>query len=229
LAPEQHQHVVYRLDGGSGTDEKLSWLIGRGYQVVAKGYSANRAHALARRVTRWDPYGADAFVGVVPSPVDYGRPVQVIVKKWLLKDQWQESFYVTTLKLPSKQATMQVYDQRGGAEVQQFREDKSGLHLSERRKRTWQAQKTLIRLTDLAHNLLADFRFRGLAGSSFASWGLKRIVRDLLQVPGLLYLENEQLKRIDLLVSHPYAKELIKCLKTYCASPFGESKPTLFA
>jgi hypothetical protein len=178
--------VLYRLDGGSGTDEKLRWLIGRGYQVIAKGYSANRARVLARRVVRWDPYGADAFVGLVPSPVDYGRPVQVIVKKWLLKERWQESFYVTTLKLPSKQAVMQAYDQRGGAEVEQFREDKSGLHLSQRRKRTWQAQKALIRLTDLAHNLLADFRYRGLTSSRFASWGLKRIVSDLLQVPGLL-------------------------------------------
>jgi hypothetical protein len=222
LAPERRKHVVYRLDGGSGTDEKLTWLISRGYQVIGKGYSASRAHALARRVVRWDPYGSDAFLGLVPSPVDYGRPVQVIVKKWLHKGCWQVSFYVTTLKLPSKQAVMQAYDQRGGAEVEQFREDKSGLHLSERRKRSWQAQKTLIRLTDLAHNLLADFRYRGLTGSRFATWGLKRIVRDLLQVPGLLCFEGTQLKRIDLLASHPYAKELIQCLETYYASPFGE-------
>jgi hypothetical protein len=55
--------------------------IGRGYQVIGKGYSANRAHALARQVVRWDPYGTDAYVGLVPSLVDYGRPVQVIVKK----------------------------------------------------------------------------------------------------------------------------------------------------
>lgn len=229
LAMERRRHTVYRLDGGSGTDDKLSWLIDRGYHVIAKGYSATRARALARRVVRWDPYGADAFIGAVSSPVDYGRPVQVIVKKWLLKGQWQTSFYVSTLKLPSKQAVMRVYDERGGAEIEQFREDKSGLYLSERRKRTWQAQKTLVLLTDLTHNLLADFRYRGLAGSSFAQWGRKRIVRDLLQIPGLLSFDGTELKRIDLLAAHPYAEELITCLKTYCSSSPGELKPPLFA
>ena len=222
LAPAQRKHVVYRLDGGAGTDDKLRWLIGRDYHVVAKGYSGQRAHALARQVTRWDPFGADAFLGAVASPIDFGRPVQVVVKKWLLKDQWQHSYYLTTLKLPSKQALMRSYNLRGGAEVEQFREDKGGLHLSARRKRTWQAQKSLVRLTDLAHNLLADFRYRGLAGSRFDQWGLKRIVRDLLQVPGQLYFQGAELKRIELLATHPYANELLACLEQYSTSTFGE-------
>lgn len=222
LQPAQRKHVVYRLDGGAGTDDKLRWLISRDYHVVAKGYSGQRAHALARQVTRWDPFGADAFLGAVASPVDLGRPVQVVVKKWLLKDQWQHSYYLTTLKLPSKQALMRSYNLRGGAEVEQFREDKGGLHLSARRKHTWQAQKTLIRLTDLAHNLLADFRYRGLAGSRFHQWGLKRIVRDLLQVPGQLHFQGAELKRIELLATHPYAYELLACLEQYSTTTFGE-------
>ena len=92
--------------------------------------------------------------------------------------------------------------------------------LSARRKRSWSAQKSLILLTDLAHNLLADFRYRALANSSFAGWGLKRIVRDLLQIPGLLVFDDTQLKRIELLAAHPYAAELIICLEKYYASPF---------
>ena len=96
------------------------------------------------------------------------------------------------------------------------------MHLSARRKRSWSAQKTLLLLTDLTHNLLADFRYRGLANSPFAEWGLKRIVRDLLQMPGLLVFEGAQLKSIQLLATHPYAADLLICLEKYWARPFGE-------
>ncbi len=222
LGLPQRQRTIYRLDAGAGTDGKLSWLLNRGYQVIAKGFSGHRASVLARQVSRWDPYGHDAFVGAVPSPVDFGRPVQVLVKKWLHQEQWKHSYYLTTLKLPSKQEVLNRYDLRGGAEVELFREDKSGLYLSARRKRSLQAQKALVRLTDLAHNLLADFRYRGLNESRFTDWGLKRIVRDLLQVPGRLYFQGTELKRIELLSTHPYANELLPCLEKYCSSPFPE-------
>ena len=171
---------------------------------------------------RWDSYGTDAWLGQVASPVDFGRPVRLVVKKWPLNQTWKHSYYLTTLPLSSNTALLQLYDLRGGAEVEQFREDKGGLHLSARRKRSWQAQKTLILLTDLAHNLLADFRYRALANSRFANWGLKRIVRDLLQMPGLLVFEDAQLKRIELLATHPYASELLICLEKYCSTPFGQ-------
>ena len=76
-------------------------------------------------------------------------------------------------------------------------------------------------LTDLTHNRLSDFRYRGLTNSPFAEWGLKRIVRDLLAVPGRLYFEAGQLKRIELLETHPYADALIICLERYYSSRFG--------
>ena len=56
LQPEQRKRTIYRLDGGAGTDEKLKWLIQRGYQVIAKGFSGKRAYALAQQVSRWDRY-----------------------------------------------------------------------------------------------------------------------------------------------------------------------------
>ncbi len=117
---------------------------------------------------------------------------------------------------------MDRYNQRGGAEIEQFRADKDGLHLSSRRKQSFQAQRTIILLTDLIHNLLADFRYQALADSCFAHWGLKRIVRDLLAIPGRLYFSGSQLKRIELLATHPYSDELIICLEKYCSGNFGE-------
>jgi hypothetical protein len=215
LSPSQRKRVVWRLDGGAGSDDHIRWLLDRSYQVIAKGMSNRRAEALAHQVSRWDPYG-DAWLGQVEPPVDYGQPVQVIVKRRLVKNEPCHSYYLTTLKLPSKGRLMTCYDQRGGAEVEQFRNDKDGLSLAARRKRRLPAQTALILLTDIAHNLLADFRHLALQATPFQGFGPKRMVRDLLAIPGRLTWDGSQLKSIDLLPSHPYAKDLLICLERYC-------------
>ena len=217
LAPDHHKRIVWRMDGGAGSDEELRWLLARNYQIVAKGTSNRRAEALAKQVKRWDRF-QDAWLAEVASPVDFGQPVQVFVKKRYKHDKFVYSYYVSTLKLPSKGRFMTCYQDRGGAEVEQFRNDKGGLQLEARRKRSFPAQKALILLTDLAHNLLADFHRQALVGSAFEPFGLKRIVRDLLQIPGRLVFEHSQLKRIELLASHPHAKTLLICLKKYCST-----------
>lgn len=214
LAPERRRRVVWRLDGGGGSDDQIRWLLGRGYHVMAKGMSGRRAHALAKQVTRWDSY-QDAFLGRVEPPVDYGRPVQAWVKRYFKKGKLCHSYYLTTLKLPSKSTMMVSYDRRGGAEVDQFRNDKNGLHLAVRRKRLFPAQLGLVLLTDLAHNLLADFHHKALVGSPFETFGPKRIVRDLLAIPGMLFFDGLQLKRIELKDSHPHAEKLLICLERY--------------
>jgi len=220
---QQRKRTLYRLDGGSGTDKNLSWLLIRGYQTVAKGFSANRAHALAKRVQRWDKFDAQSWIGRASPTFDLGRPVDLLVRRRWHKGKWRCSYYVTTLTFPSKRAFMLRYNQRGEAEIEQFRGDKSGLYLAARRKRSLAAQKALVLLTDLVHNLLSDFRQRGLADSRFAHWGSKRIVRDLLAIPGRLYFEDGQVKRIELLSSHPYTDELIICLEKYCSGRFDFS------
>jgi len=111
---------------------------------------------------------------------------------------------------------MQIYDQRGEAEVEQFRNDKQGLHLSSRRKQRFCAQKTLVLLTDLAHNLLADFRHSALADSPFAGFAAKRIVRDLLAIEGNLIWNDGELRHIELHQNHPQAEVLLNCLVKYC-------------
>jgi hypothetical protein len=221
LGPAQRKRTLYRLDGGAGTDNNLRWLLARDYQVLTKGFSGKRAQALATRVQRWDPYDHQCWLGRVPPPFDLGRPIDLLIKKRFHKAKWKHSYYVTTLTFASKKSFMDSYNRRGGAEVEQFRNDKSGLHLSARRKQHFNAQKALVLLTDLAHNLLSDFRYRALSNSPFADWGLKRIVRDLLAVPGRLYFETGQLKRIELLSSHPHTEALIICLERYCSSRFG--------
>ena len=208
--------VLWRLDGGFGTDPNLRWLVGRNYHFHAKGFAGRRAANLAQKVQRWIPYG-DVWLGSVASPVDYGRPVRVWVKRRLEKGLHKHSYYVTTLKLHSMIQAMQLYDQRGRAEVEQFRSDKQGLHLSSRRKHLLVAQQALVLLTDLAHNLLANFHHLALSGTVFEGFAAKRIVRDLLAIEGNLVWQDGGLKRIELNQGHPHAKRLLQCLIRYCA------------
>jgi len=221
LAAARRRWALWRVDGGFGTDDKLIWLLARNYQVVAKGFSGRRAENLAKQVTRWNPYG-DAWLGKVAPPFDFGRELLVWVKRRLEKGQFKHSYYLTTIKLHSLQAAMTLYNQRGGTEVEQFRNDKQGLHLSARRKHGLLAQKALILLTDVAHNLLADFQHRALIGSPFADYAAKRIVRDLLAIEENLVWKGDRLVRIELCQTNPYAEALLVCLERYCK---GEKVP----
>lgn len=177
--------------------------------------SSRRAEALAHQVRRWDVY-QDAWLGEVTSPTDYGRPVRTFVKRRRKDDAFRYSSYISTLALPAKSQFMACYDDRGGAEVEQFRNDKSGLSLEARRKHSFLGQKGYILLTDLAHNLLADFHHHALSGTRFESYGLKRIVRDLLAIPGRLVWDDGNLVRIELLSLNQNARELAVCLEKYC-------------
>jgi len=219
LAPDQRKRIVWRLDGGAGSDDHIRWLLERGYHVVAKGMSNRRAEALANRVRRWDAY-QDAWLGEVEPPISYGRPLRVFVKRRLKEGAFCHSYYLSTLSLPSKGLFMTCYDARGGAEVEQFRNDKAGLSLEARRKRSFLGQKGYILLTDLAHNLLADFYAKALVGSTFEGFGLKRIVRDLLNFPGhLVFDQRGRLVRVELLSLKQFARELSICLERYCSGP----------
>jgi hypothetical protein len=219
LAPAHPKRTVWRLDGGAGSDDHVRWLLKRGYQVVAKGMSNSRAKALAKQVPRWDAYH-DTWLGEVQPPTDYGRPVRIFVKRRLKDGVYRHSYYLSTIRLPSKGLLMASYNARGGAEVEQFRNDKTGLSLEARRKRSFLGQKGYILLTDLAHNLLADFHAKVLVGTDFEGFGLKRIVRDLLNFPGRLVFDRQgKLVRVELLSLKQFSRELSICLERYCSGP----------
>ena len=171
-------------------------------------------------MTRWDAYG-DIWLGEVEPTFDLGRPIRVFVQRRCKKGKFRHSYFVSTLKFPSKKHFLTYYNERGGAETEQFREDKSGLALAVRRKRSFTGQMGYILLTDLAHNLLADFRRHALEGSRFAGYGLKRIIRDLLLMPGVLVFDNKKLVRIELLSQKQNAADLLICLERYYFKRFS--------
>lgn len=212
LEVAQRRRVVWRLDGGAGSDDELLWLFAQEYHVMAKGMSNRRAHLLAQQVQRWDPYG-DYWLGEVSPPRDYGKSTRCLVKRRLQQGKFLHSYYISSLAFPSKGAFMAYYDARGAAEIEQFRNDKSGLAMAFRRKRRFAGQQAYLLLTDLAHNLLADFHRQALLDSRFADYGLKRIIRDFLATPGRLIFDQDRLVRVEILSLANFAQDIITCLQ----------------
>lgn len=93
-------------------------------------------------------------------------------------------------------ASLHFYDQRGGGIESSFGQDKSGLGITKRNKKRFQAQRFLMLLGTLAHNLLLCSR-RWLAASSpeaarrLQHYGIKRIIRDLYHISGTLHFNAQ--------------------------------------
>ncbi len=210
--------MVWRLDGGAGTEANIRFLFQRGCHVVAKGYNNSRSKKWAGKVERWIPYGEKRWLGRITSPVDYGRPVSVIVTRREKKGKEVYNHFIFSVTAHSGVALMRFYEARGGAEVEQFRNDKSGLSMDARRKHSFLGQKAYIILTDLAHNLLADLYHQALVGTVFKGYGPKRIVRDILAIPGELRFDrHDRLEEVALLNRKQISGEVKICLEKYLA------------
>jgi hypothetical protein len=208
------------MDGGGGSDANFRALLQQGYQIHAKGSSSSRASALAKKVSRWDAY-ENIWLGEVEPTFDLGSPIRVFVQRRKKKGKILHSYFVSTLKLPSKKHFLSLYNDRGGAETEQFREDKNGLAMAVRRKRSLTGQMGYILLTDLAHWLLADFKRHALQETRFENYGLKRITRDLLCMPGTLIFNDKKLVQCKLLSQKQFAPELLECLERYYFKRFS--------
>lgn len=214
LPPERRHKVVWRLDGGFGGDRNIEYLVGRGYHVLAKGASNRRAAKLASQVQRWRTVRTDKFVGQVTTPEQFSRPVQTFVTQTQGGQHPRLAYLYSTLATSGVQ-TVQLYDQRGGAETE-FRADKSGGgQLHKRRKHKRDAQEVWIHLTDIAHNYFSWFAGHILTDSRFEGYGPLRISRDLMRVPGFVEMRDGQLLSVKLLKSVPYASDLLACLERF--------------
>jgi hypothetical protein len=76
-------------------------------------------------------------------------------------------------------------DLRGGAVETSVKEDKQGLGITKRNKKHFPAQRVLVQLNALAHNVLVwAKRWLARAAPAAAQYGIQRLVRDLLAVAG---------------------------------------------
>lgn len=208
----RRRRTIVRVDGGGGRDADINWLVAQGYGVLAKTHSWQRCHKLTQTVSDWeaDMKEAGREAGWVGQPHSYvATTQQVAVRKLKANGQWQESVIVTNLpaadlcrlaNLPSSaQLTRQqllwaiiyAYDMRCGGIETSFRQSKEGLHIHRRNKHRFVAQEMLLLLGQLAQNILIWARNRlAVMVSTWQRWGIKRLLRDLLTLPGRLRLNS---------------------------------------
>lgn len=214
LRPAQRRQVCLRLDAGFGTDPNLDWLLRRNYQLCAKNNSGRRAGAWGAQVQTWQEIEPGRrWVAIPLQQLHFCGPTRTLALRWLdvRKNKFKHAlFVVTDLHSPAQQLC-HLYDLRGAAEID-IRNDKQGLLLTHRRKRLWHAQETLILLNDLAHNFLSMFRSTALTHTPLASFGPYRLIQEVLNIPGELIFDHEQLIEVHLAQDHPHSHVLLDAL-----------------
>ena len=216
LKPHQIPHLVWRLDGGFGSDDAIKWLLARHYQLLAKGYSSRRAQKVVGRVSaeEWQAVRPHKWVAPVPTQLRYGRRVETLAVRWLTEAGRERcALLLHTLFNQSILQVVHAYDARGGTMESDLHQDKLGLQLVRRRKQRWNAQEAWVILNDVAHNLLIWACAWMFADSPFASYGMLRLVQDVLNIPGRLEFKGDKLQQVSLQRSHPLAPEMLGCLE----------------
>lgn len=219
LWPELADHapqLIIRSDAEQGTDKNISYILWLGCQVLMKGYSGTRTNAWVARtqVADWltDPDGKERWMAVAPVQLRLGRHTDSYLLRWLgPKNKLAHATLHTTLTYPTF-PLWNLYNGRAVTEIE-IRADKSGLKLHLRRKHSLTAQEAWVILTDIAHNLLAWLHPWMLADTAYSEFGPKRIVNELLTIPGHVFIDNDRLEKVTLWRSHPYASEMRLCLE----------------
>jgi len=236
LDENKRRRTILRIDSGGGSVDDLNWVLARGYQVHAKDYSGVRANALAKTVTQWmtDPADSSREMGWVTSEdTPYCRPVKRIAVRCRKKNgQWAVGLIISTLSpqdilhLVGGQnyevddpkavllAYVHFYDLRGGGVEIEIKEDKQGLATSKRNKKRFEAQQVLLQLEVLAHNVAVWARdWLTPNCPKVARFGMKRLVRDVFQINGMLIFDQSiDFLHVILNQADPLASDLYKGL-----------------
>jgi hypothetical protein len=217
LQPSHRRRTIIRIDGGGGSIDSVNSLLKQDYAVVTKDYSFRRTQGLTKGISEWVPDSTQPgrqMAWVSEESTDYVAPVRrLAVRSKSAKGRWQyavllfarlSDFDLLTLmgERPTTDAPtimrayLHFYDQRGGGIESSFGQDKSGLGLTKRTKKRFQAQCFLMLLGSLAHNLVTWSR-RWLAQSSpetaqrLQHYGIKRIIRDLYHISGFVCFDAQ--------------------------------------
>jgi hypothetical protein len=245
---EKRARTLVRLDAGGGGLASCNFVLSRGYALLAKDYSSQRAARLAKSVTRWvdDPRCEGRQLGWVSEPTrEYVRPVLRLAVRCRSKsaagkqtgERWRTAVLITTLwpeealslvflsaaewQHPDAEllALVYLYDGRGGGAETTFKGDKGGLGLAKRNKRHWEGQQVLTLLSELAHNLVVwSRRWLATAEPRLRRYGIVRMVRDVYRLHGRVILTESGQVRKIVLV---VTTPLTQRVGTACRKLFG--------
>lgn len=237
LDEQKRRRTVLRVDSGGGSLKDVNWALAQGYHFHGKDFSGQRAQILAQSVSRWydDPKIASRQIGwVESSDSPYIKPVRRIAVRCKKNNgQWAVGVIVSTLSITDALALtgqdinkiydphcvllayVYFYDQRGGGVETEIKQDKQGLAIGKRCKKRFEAQQMLMMLGVLAHNAVIWAKRSIVAQTSkLYPFGIKRIVRDLFHISGLVEFDREdKIIRIILNQSSRLAALLCKALK----------------
>jgi hypothetical protein len=235
LTPDKRARTVLRIDAGGRSIGRVNRLLERGYHVVTKDCSTDRAEALCETVAEWfaDPLNAWRELGwVTAEPTDYVRPVRRLgVRGRDAKGNHRTGVMITTLAPSQARAIAELsrpvpthlarrreelivsawaYDLRAGAIEIENKQDKQGLGIRRRQKKRLAAAQMVTYLNALAHNVLIWSRhWLAEHAPGVARFGLLRLVRDLLAISGCVELTKQgELKRVRLNGRAPRAQLL---------------------
>ncbi len=210
----------WRLDSGWGSEEIINWLLERGYQVTGKFKSASRVKKLVAPIAAWEATASPGReVAPVPVPVALARPCAQYAVRTPSKEK-AGGYYHAVLFSSRRELGMQVtvahYDDRAAMEAD-LKNDKRGLGLGVLRKRKLPAQRLVVLLGQLAHNVLIWAR-RWLAEKAprLSRFGIVRLVQEVWAVPGRVKLTASGVTRVRLRPAHPRAREVCQGLRPLC-------------
>ena len=203
-----------RLDSSWGSQAMIAWLLERGYHVTGKFKSNGRVRKLVREITRWSPTSSPGReVAQVPEPVEFVRPLAQYAVRTPSKEQksgYYHAVLFTSRTELSMQAVVDHYDGRAGMEAD-LKGDKHGLGLATIRKHRLPAQKIVILLMQLAHNVLLWTRqWLSKAASRLHDYGIVRLIQQVWAIPGRVKLTGEGLPRVRLRREHPRARDVCR-------------------
>jgi hypothetical protein len=242
LDEAKRARTLLRVDAGGGSLNDVNWALGRGYLILCKDYSGQRAARLAASVTRWidDPNEPGRQVGWVELEArEYVRPVErIAVRKRKPNGQWGIAVLISNL-LPAEVeelsesplarsldpakdlllAHVMLYDQRGGGVETSFKGDKQGISLGKRSKKRFEAQQMVMLLGTLAHTVLAWAReWLAATTSAVQHYGPLRLVRDVFHISGFLLLDAcGRIRQVGLNQDAPLASVLLSSLQSLVA------------
>ena len=246
LTDETRSRTIWRVDAGAGNDAQIDWLLGRGYLLLTKVTSTSRAKCLAASVSEWhrDPKEPARELGWPQTPHAYAGATQQLVIRhqrdgryryrvvvWNLEDAMLAHLANQPVRheydsLQRLSLAAYAYDQRGGGIETSNKNSKQGLGLMKRNKRRLCAQEMLVLLAELVYNFLTWVRHLLVqVDRDYAHYGPRRLIRDLLQVPGQLHFSSRhQLQRLALARDHPFAGDL---MRAFGDLPFADGPPPI--
>lgn len=212
---EKRARTLVRVDSGGGSLKDVNWMLTRGYRVLTKDYSSQRARKLAETVAYWvdDPCQPGRQIGLVTasSQRDYGRHpvIRIAVRCRKNIGQWAVGVLVTNLTPPEVSALTQIdleildepselwlayvlcYDQRGGGVETAFKQDNQALGIKKRNKKRFEAQQMLTQLNALAHNVLVWSKaWLTEDNPQLKQGGFVRLMRDVFNTLGQLIFDG---------------------------------------